>query len=425
MYFSLKSNNPDKDTLIILRYYISKTEGRFVYSTGININPKDWSKENKTAKSLRGRTDLSAINRGLQKYATFLEKTLANLELNEIEPTKQLLKDAFNKELKKTTESSFKYFTDFIDDFIKKAPNLTNRNTKRKYSASNIKHYKKVHLRLKEFEKYRGSKIGLNKFTIAVYDEFLNYLNSKGYAQNTIGSFIKYVKVFLKKAEEFGYDVHKDYRENNFSVIKEESISVALSEEEIERIFNHDFSENERLENTRDIAIIGLWTGLRVSDFLNLPEIDPKEKFIEVQPKKTKNSSGIKVVIPLHHHIKKMIEARGMPRMISDVKFNLYFKEVCEIVGINQKVKGSLLIRDEVKEIYRKKTGYYEKYKLVSSHTCRRSFATNLYKMNFPTLSIMSITGHTTEKSFLAYIKVTPREHAQKLLDHWDNYYKK
>lgn len=109
--------------------------------------------------------------------------------------------------------------------------------------------------------------------------------------------------------------------------------------------------------------------------------------------------------------------------MISDVKFNKYFKEVCEAVGFTEVVKGSKLIQLYEGGPYRKKKGFYPKYELTSSHACRRSFATNLYKMNFPTLSIMSITGHTTEKSFLTYIKVTPTEHAEKLLQHWKEYY--
>jgi hypothetical protein len=32
----------------------------------------------------------------------------------------------------------------------------------------------------------------------------------------------------------------------------------------------------------------------------------------------------------------------------------------------------------------------------------------------------MKITGHRTEKSFLLYIKVTPEENAEKLLQHWN-----
>jgi integrase len=42
---------------------------------------------------------------------------------------------------------------------------------------------------------------------------------------------------------------------------------------------------------------------------------------------------------------------------------------------------------------------------LLSTHTARRSFATNLFLSGFPAISIMKITGHTTEKSFMKYIK--------------------
>jgi site-specific recombinase XerD len=68
-------------------------------------------------------------------------------------------------------------------------------------------------------------------------------------------------------------------------------------------------------------------------------------------------------------------------------------------------------------------TAFEEKTKqtweLVSSHTARRSFATNLFLSGFPTLSIMQITGHKTEKAFMRYIKVTPEQHAKLLRLHW------
>jgi integrase len=57
-------------------------------------------------------------------------------------------------------------------------------------------------------------------------------------------------------------------------------------------------------------------------------------------------------------------------------------------------------------------TRKYPKYELVSSHVCRRSFATKLYR-KIDTLTIMKITGHKTEKQFLEYIKITPKEYAE------------
>lgn len=423
MYFNLKEPNSKKETLIIFRYFISKFEGRFVYSTGLHIDPNDWDTKTKLPKLKRGRGDLAIINRKLQEYILFFDRTTNTLDLNKEHLSKSILKLKFDENFKpiSTVIVKLNYFTEFIDDFLIKAPNLINRITKKKYNLTKIKHYKKTCNRLKEYEFYRSQRIRIGDFSLEVYDDFVRYLiDNKKYSVNYTGDLIKNVKVLLKKADELNYEVHQDYKNNSFSVLREKSISIALSEDEIQQIFDFDFSESDKLQNCRDLAIIGLWTGLRVSDFLSLKEIKLEDKFITVQPKKTKDSSGIKVVIPLHHHIKEIIQKRGMPRLISDVNFNLYIKEVCKEVGLTEMIKGSLFDS----KLNRKKLGTYPKYKLVSSHTCRRSFATNLYKMNFPTLSIMKITGHTSERTFLTYIKVTPTEHAEKLLEHWESYYK-
>lgn len=425
MYFYLKEPKSETDTLIILKYFISKKERFFTYSTKLFLNPKEWDKNTKMAIVKRGKSDLASINRKLNNYIQFLDKTLSHFELNNIEITKEKLKEAFSREYRKDySNQKFTYLTDFIEAFIEKAPGLINRTTKRNYAKTTTKHYSKNNKVLIGFEKYRNKRIRIDSFTIKVYDELVDYLsNTQSYSVNSVGEIIKNVKTLLRKAKELGYEIHEDISNPAFVVLRAEGSAITLNEEEIESIFNHDFSYNNRLQNCRDLAIIGLWTGLRVSDFLTLDEIKKDDKFITVQPKKTTKTSGVKVVIPLHHHIKETIEKRGMPHMISDVKFNKYFKEVCEIVGITEKIKGSKRVRKDENSPLRNITGMYRKCDLISSHTCRRSFATNLYKMDFPTLSIMKITGHTTEKSFLTYIKVTPTEHAEKLLKHWESYY--
>ena len=57
-------------------------------------------------------------------------------------------------------------------------------------------------------------------------------------------------------------------------------------------------------------------------------------------------------------------------------------------------------------------------------HTARRSFATNMYKRRFPTVSIMQLTGHTTEHNFLKYIKVTKEENAQMIAEQFATMFK-
>jgi len=61
------------------------------------------------------------------------------------------------------------------------------------------------------------------------------------------------------------------------------------------------------------------------------------------------------------------------------------------------------------------------KWEKLMTHTARRSFCTNMYLLGIPVLTIMSVSGHRTEKSFRAYIKATGEEHAQIMRKHWND----
>jgi len=90
-------------------------------------------------------------------------------------------------------------------------------------------------------------------------------------------------------------------------------------------------------------------------------------------------------------------------------------------VGITQLVPGSMKINIKPGaklKVFRKVTGSYRKCDLVSTHICRRSFATNHYG-KLPTPVLMAITGHQTEKMFLKYIGKSAKDNAETLNDFW------
>ncbi len=411
-------------TPIILKNYIKDLNGNFEYATGQSVSPDLWNLGNSRPVKKRGaKYDfLVNITNKLNELETIFNQYLISLD-NKKEPfvkenAKAYLDTVFKRKVKQTNAP--KYLFEFISIFVEEAPNKINRNTKKKFTKAKIIQYNKLCNKIAEFDKFRKKKTLLNNVDQKLYDDlFIYWSDEKKYSINYIGSLFKNLRNVLKIAEkDYKYIVCQEFKEKEFAVVQEDSISIALNEQEITSIFNYDFSKSPYLENCRDWAIIGFWTGLRISDLLQI-DITPELKYIEIEPDKT-SDYDIKVVIPIHHQVKHILIKRGMPHKISDVKFNLYVKEVCKQVGLTEFTKGSLM-NPETK---RKEVGMYEKYKLVSSHTCRRSFATNMYLMNFPTLSIMKITGHKTEKSFLKYIKVTPKEHADKLIEHWEQYYK-
>ena len=220
--------------------------------------------------------------------------------------------------------------------------------------------------------------------------------------------------MWCKNIELEGLPINPQYKHSEFMALSNKTKDTYLNETEINAVYDFDFSTSTRLDNARDLFIIGLRTGLRISDFLRLKDINLNRGFIEIETAKT----GEPVIIPLHNQIQAILNKRNgaLPYTISDQKFNEYIKEICQKVGINELTDGAKM-NPETK---RKETGLYPKYELISSHTCRRSFASNLYG-KLPNMVIMAITGHTTEAVFLKYIKITKKEHAETLKTYWAN----
>lgn len=422
MYFFLKKTSSEEPQLISLKYRFSPKQLPFTYSTNKKILPSEWDFDNKMPKTIRGRADLGIIRKRLQRILDHLNAVIAKADNLDSQLSKEYLKTEFDRKFKNIqSKARRQYFTDFVQSFIKEAPTMINRSTKTFYNESQIKNYNTALKKFQEFEAYRGKRIYIDEFTLEVYDDFLLYCsNVCDYSINYQGALIKSYKKFLGLAEDhYKLHVSDDYKKSEFARIKEKTEAIALSEDEINKIYTHDFSHNPILENCRDFAIIGFWTGMRIGDLMK-QQVDLTKDYITVTPSKTKKSSGIVVMIPIHENVREIVKKRGTPKPINDIDFNVYIKDICKAVGLDDMTKGSLLVYNEEKAIWRKKLGVYEKYKLVSSHTMRRSFATNLYKAGFDMLSIMQITGHKKVEVFLNYIKVPPIEHAKRLNEFWN-----
>jgi hypothetical protein len=133
----------------------------------------------------------------------------------------------------------------------------------------------------------------------------------------------------------------------------------------------------------------------------------------------TQQKTGKNVSIPLHPKVKEILNKRNgeFPYQISDQHFNLHIKDICEQAGINQLVQGGKVEKIAEKTI-RKQNRIFPKYKLVTSHVCRRSFASNFYG-EIPTALLINITAHSTEQQFLAYIGKTADDYAVQLAEFW------
>lgn len=298
----------------------------------------------------------------------------------------------------------------FIENFIHQSKTRVNPKTNNVISYKQQRDYIRTFEDLKAFCKHKRKQYNFKDIDLDFYNDFIEFLQKKNLAQNTIGKKFRVLKVFLNAATEEGYNTNLRYTSKRFISVSEKTENVYLDERELRQIYDLDLSENPRLDKVRDVFLVACWTGLRYGDLRNIPG-NVNGDFIEIEQSKT----GNEVIIPLHHTVKAILEKydNNLPKPISNQKFNDYVKDVVKLAGINEGFhKG---ITKGGQKISKK----YEKWELVSSHTGRRSFATNLYKQGFPSYSIMQITGHKTETAFLKYIKVTPKEHAEKLKAFW------
>lgn len=318
------------------------------------------------------------------------------------------------------SNSFFKYIENYIEDAKSGKRMIKSSTDERPYSERSIKGYTTTLNTIKEFRKQSGHKdLEFDEVTINFYQSFEGFVKSKKFSKNYFGSFIKYIKKFMKESLEEGLHSNNDFLKKDFLKVSVESESVALSSLQLQSLASYDFSDNPCYDNARDFFLIGAWTGLRYSDFSRLTKEFVDGDFIDIKTQKT----GKTVVVPILPELRKILNKykdtdTGFPRAISDVKLNEYIKEICRIVGENSKDKSFIEESTTIlKRTDRKVTIKEPLYRKISSHTGRRSFATNAVRLKIPTESIKQITGHKTDAAFFKYVKIEPREHAIAMME--------
>lgn len=424
--YYLKDINSDSETPLILNVNWSNNgiKKRLKFYINETILPKYWQSDKKktgyqratNTTKIKANGELNSRLDDIEGIAKDLFRRYVND--NKKQPTVEVLRELLNNELYDTTkETAFDLFG-FFKKFIEESKTKTNTHTGRILSGETIKIYNNSYNHLKEFSRIRKKRIDFDTIDLDFYHDFSDYLTiTKKFATNTIGRIIKVLKTVLNEATERGVNSNLAFRSKRFRVISEKTDNVYLTEEELNELYHLDLSHNPRLERVKDLFLMGCYTGLRFSDFAKLNPKNITGGYIHIETQKT----GEKVVIPLHPKVEAIFKKykNNIPQSISNQKMNSYLKEIGKIDKKDLKVlkdtvsirttKGGLTVHTN-----------YKKYELISSHTARRSFATNTYLAGVPPFVIMGVTGHKTEKAFFQYIKITSNEKA-KILEMYMN----
>ena len=385
------------------------------YSIGESVNPAYWNKNNFRAKETLKFPEHSEFNTRLNNIESMIRATLLFFKNQDIVPTKEELKAELDNRIKptevvpevvipgvKTIEVKDMNLVQFTDYLIK---NLALRKT-------TLTSYEVVKKNLIGFEKKNKKVLTFKNVDIDFYNSFVKFLTNLGLSQNTIGTRIKILKTIIRNADERNIDVSKDYLKKSFSKPHEETEKVYLNEKELNAIYRlNDLPKY--LDSVRDTFLIGCYTGLRYSDLSRLTK-DNITTDNTIQIKVEKSKVGQIVDIPIHPHVRQIFEKYdyNLPAKISNQKYNDYIKlvvkhaEIEEHITREQRIKGMMV------------TITTPKHDLITSHTARRSFATNAFLADVPVLAIMKITGHKTETAFMKYIKMSSKDNAMKLQSH-------
>jgi site-specific recombinase XerD len=381
---------------------------RLKYATGFSVLPKYWSDEKQRVKNVTHVADKDEINNHLKALEGEVTKFLAATDRGRatVEALRLRLDILTGK-----AKAPDRDFFGFVRAFVKEAPNTILPKTGKKISPRTVAKYKTTLEKLEEFAKQYRRKVDFETIDSTFYADFLAFLAAQNYSTNGTGKFIATLKKFLNAADSKGIALSPEFKKGKFPTPEEDADAIYLNETELAKLFALDLAHLTRLERVRDLFLVGCWTGLRFSDFSTLKADAIKGEFIHWEQFK----GAKKVVIPIHPTVKAIFEKYGgnLPQTISNQNMNDYIKEVCQLAGMVEKeAKG--ITKGGVRIVQ-----FFEKWQLVSSHSARRSFATNLYEAGFPSISIMKITGHRTEKAFLKYIKLSQEQHAKMLQMHW------
>ena len=407
--FRLKPEDNDGLSNIVLDFAYQKR--RLRYGFGQSIKPKDWNE-----KKQRVKDKLATTNDG--KFA--LNDMLDNLEstclrayseaLKDGIPDTNILKHALDTLIEKNHNNAEVSNKPTLFSLAQRFINGEIKFRGKDKSQSSLDNYSAVTKHLKAYQTFSKLRVDFDTIDLDFFYSYVNYLKHKQkLAVNTIAKDISIIKVFMGEAVDLEYTDNMKFRHKKFAFNEEETDNVYLTEDELTQLYALKIA-NKKLEEVRDLFIFGAWVGLRFSDFSNIkPEniiqIDG-DFFIKMITQKTKEL----VIIPCNPVVMEIFEKYAnrpnrLPKTISNQKFNEYIKDVCKLADFNEKGRVSTKPKEILAD-------------LVSSHTARRSFATNYYLQGFPTIDLMKITGHKTERSFLKYIRVSKLDTAKRLSEH-------
>ena len=184
------------------------------------------------------------------------------------------------------------------------------------------------------------------------------------------------------------------------------STAVFLSESELQKLIDYT-PKNERERYVRNMFVTCAFCGMRHSDAVRLNESNINGDSLQYVSVKTK----IQAIVPLKPIVREYILNRTDVSS-DDTTYNRIIRNICKKCGITDKVK--------VFKAGKESEG--EKWEYVSSHTARRSCASNLYLKGLDLYTISRFLGHSSADMTAKYICCGIRELPQEAKEYFSGF---
>jgi integrase len=425
--FFLKDKSKDTSSV---RAVVRHKGQRHQIAVGETVITKYWNENKYRCRTSREYPEALHINVRLDDWANLIEEAINSFGL--IIPTNQLLKNKIDDILRKRNIEAGGVIENEDEQYLVSFAIKYREESNKSYNTK--KSYQTTINKLIDFENEFKIKLRFFDIDMDFYNRFNNWLlNStyiKGdeeiqYTKNYIGTIFKNISKFMTVSQG---KVHEftAYKDSEFKVESEETDAIYLNQEEILKIYDLEITEdllkqngykNKNLKTTinslneeRDCFLFGCFTALRHSDYSRLDAMHFKDDIIRIWTVKKDK----KVYIPMHYLLKELLKRRNniLPKPISDQKHNKQIKAIGKLSGINEDIVLTKTRGGKRIEIVK------PKYEFITSHTARRSGATNMYLAGVDLKFIQDILGHSKVEQTISYIKVSAEDNAKRLINH-------
>lgn len=382
----------DKNGLYNIEMRCSHNGVRMRWNTRIKVPKEMWNTKKQCLKTKEETPAAKHINSMLLVYKSFAEDFVRESAVITNAAFVKYMNDNFRTTSEEREQS--KLFDKALDNFIETLETRTNLNGET-ISKNRINNYKRLAEDFKRFERQQCTRYVIEDMGADTVSRFLDWLRiDRNLAPNTLQSRMKMLRTIIATITKSN-GIKTDYQD---AKVKGERVEhIVLTDDEMNAMMDYDTSNNPRLDNVRRMFIVGITTGLRFSDFSTVTLQHIGNGVLSIHQKKT----GDNVQIPIHPKLQEIIDSGQMPTPIANQNFNDYLRELAMLAGVDTPI--------EVKSVQGgvRKVEFVPKWKLVSSHICRRSFASRLYRLGINPQIIMKLTGHRQLSTFMNYIVVS------------------